>query len=67
VAAGFCFLGGGVATFLLTIALIESSFKIAFNDELTGLPARRTMNEVLLKGAPLYPDHGRRGSFQEGE
>jgi len=45
---------GGVAAFLLTIALIESSFKMAFNDELTGLPARRAMNEFLLKVGRRY-------------
>jgi len=45
---------GGVAAFLLTIALIESSFKMAFNDELTGLPARRAMNEFLLKVGRHY-------------
>ncbi len=45
---------GGVVTFLLTIALIESSFKMAFNDELTGLPARRAMNEFLLKVGRRY-------------
>lgn len=44
----------GVAAFLLTIALIESSFKMAFNDELTGLPARRAMNEFLLKVGRRY-------------
>jgi diguanylate cyclase (GGDEF)-like protein len=45
---------GGVAAFLLAIALIESSFKMAFNDELTGLPARRAMNEYLLKVGRRY-------------
>ena len=44
----------GVAAFLLTIALIESSFKMAFNDELTGLPGRRAMNEFLLKVGRRY-------------
>ncbi len=44
----------GVAAFLLTIALVESSFKMAFNDELTGLPARRAMNEYLLKVGRHY-------------
>jgi diguanylate cyclase (GGDEF)-like protein len=44
----------GVAAFLLMIALIESSFKMAFNDELTGLPARRAMNEFLLKVGRRY-------------
>ncbi len=45
---------GGVAAFILVIALIESSFKMAFNDELTGLPARRAMNEFLLKVGRRY-------------
>lgn len=44
----------GVAVFLLAIAIIESSFKMAFNDELTGLPARRAMNEFLLKVGRRY-------------
>lgn len=45
---------GGVAAFLLTVAIIESSFRMAFNDELTGLPARRAMNEFLLKVGRRY-------------
>ena len=45
---------GGVAAFMLLIAIIESSFKMAFNDELTGLPARRAMNEFLLKVGRRY-------------
>lgn len=45
---------GGLACFLLLIALVESSFKMAFNDELTGLPARRAMNEYLLKMGRRY-------------
>ena len=44
----------GVAAFILAIALIESSFKMSFNDELTGLPARRAMNEFLLKVGRRY-------------
>lgn len=44
----------GVAAFILTVALVESSFKMAFNDELTGLPARRAMNEYLLKMGRRY-------------
>lgn len=47
-------LWGGVAALLLTIAIIENSFKMAFNDELTGLPARRAMNEFLLKVGRRY-------------
>lgn len=45
---------GGVAAFLLTVAVVESSFKMAFSDELTGLPARRAMNEFLLKVGRRY-------------
>jgi diguanylate cyclase (GGDEF)-like protein len=45
---------GGLACFLLVMALIESSFKMAFNDELTGLPARRAMNEYLMKMGRRY-------------
>jgi diguanylate cyclase (GGDEF)-like protein len=45
---------GGVSAFLLVIALIENGFKMAFNDELTGLPARRAMNEFLLKVGRRY-------------
>ena len=45
---------GGVASFMLIIAIIEGSLKMAFNDELTGLPARRAMNEFLLKVGRRY-------------
>jgi len=44
----------GVAAFLLTVAIVESSIKMAFNDELTGLPARRAMNEFLLRIGRRY-------------
>jgi diguanylate cyclase (GGDEF)-like protein len=44
----------GVAAFLLTVAIVESSIKMAFNDELTGLPARRAMNEFLLRTGRRY-------------
>lgn len=44
----------GIAAFLLTIAIIESSFRMAFNDELTGLPGRRAMNEFLLKSGSRF-------------
>ncbi len=47
-------LWGGVAAFLLTVAVVESSFRMAFSDELTGLPARRAMNEFLLKVGRRY-------------
>lgn len=44
----------GVAAFVLAFAVVEGSFKMAFNDELTGLPARRAMNEFLLKVGRRY-------------
>ncbi|PLX74365.1 MAG: GGDEF domain-containing protein [Desulfuromonas sp.] len=44
----------GVAALILVMAIIESSFSMAFNDELTGLPARRAMNEFLLKVGRRY-------------
>ncbi len=47
-------LWGGFAVFLMVTALVESSFSMAFNDELTGLPARRAMNEYLLKVGRRY-------------
>lgn len=47
-------LWGGVAVFILAVVVVESSFKMAFNDELTGLPARRAMNEFLLKVGRRY-------------
>ena len=45
---------GGVAAFVLTIAVVESGFSMAFNDELTGLPGRRALNEFLLKIGKRY-------------
>ncbi|MDH3999375.1 MAG: GGDEF domain-containing protein [Desulfuromonadales bacterium] len=45
---------GGVTLFLMALAVVEGSFSMAFNDELTGLPARRAMNESLLKVGRRY-------------
>lgn len=39
---------------ILLVAVIEASFSMAFNDELTGLPARRAMNEYLMKLGRRY-------------
>jgi diguanylate cyclase (GGDEF)-like protein len=39
---------------ILTAALIESSHSMAFRDELTGLPARRALNEALLQMGRNY-------------
>ena len=38
-----------VAGLILAASVIETSHSLAFQDELTGLPARRAMNEALLK------------------
>ena len=43
-----------VAAGILTASLIESSHNMAFRDELTGLPARRALNEALLQVGPNY-------------
>jgi diguanylate cyclase (GGDEF)-like protein len=39
---------------VLVISLIESSHSMAFRDELTGLPARRALNEALLRLGSRY-------------
>lgn len=42
------------AGLILTISLIESSHRMAYRDELTGLPSRRALNEELLKVGRTY-------------
>lgn len=44
----------GTAALILVVGVVESGFSMAFNDELTGLPARRAMNELLLKVGRCY-------------
>ncbi|MGC8492313.1 MAG: diguanylate cyclase [Syntrophobacteraceae bacterium] len=39
---------------ILTVSVIEASYVMAFHDELTGLPARRSLNELLLKMGNKY-------------
>lgn len=36
-----------VAGLVLVVSMIEASYSLAFNDELTGLPARRAFNQAL--------------------
>lgn len=43
-----------VAALILIIAGLEEAYKMAFRDELTGLPARRALNEDLLKLGARY-------------
>lgn len=42
------------AGLVLVIAVVETSYSMAFRDELTGLPARRALNEALLKLGNRY-------------
>jgi diguanylate cyclase (GGDEF)-like protein len=39
---------------ILIVALVETSYAMAFGDELTGLPARRALNSLLSTVAPPY-------------
>lgn len=45
-AAGVLFASGGMG---LIVALLETSYKMAYHDELTQLPSRRALNEALMK------------------
>ncbi|MCK5878373.1 MAG: GGDEF domain-containing protein [Holophagae bacterium] len=38
---------GLIAVGILVVAILEQSFQLAYNDELTGLPGRRALNEFL--------------------
>lgn len=42
------------AGLILVVAVLEASYLMAFNDELTGLPARRALNEFLLRLGNRY-------------
>jgi diguanylate cyclase (GGDEF)-like protein len=42
------------AGLIMSVAVVESSHGMAFRDELTGLPARRALNEALLKVGSRY-------------
>lgn len=48
---GVYFTAGGLA---LIVALIETSYAMAYLDELTQLPSRRALNEALLKLGDAY-------------
>ena len=43
-----------VITLILAAGVLETSHGMAFRDELTGLPARRALNEALLKVGRRY-------------
>jgi diguanylate cyclase (GGDEF)-like protein len=42
------------AGLLLLVAIVETSYSMAYHDELTGIPARRAFNEALLGLPELY-------------
>jgi diguanylate cyclase (GGDEF)-like protein len=39
----------GMAGLILIVAVIDSVYSMAFRDELTGLPARRALNEAMMR------------------
>src|SRR5713101_6084598 len=49
--AGLYFATGGL---ILIIAVLETSYAMAYHDELTQLPSRRSLNETLLKLGDSY-------------
>lgn len=57
---------------VLVLALVETSHRMAYEDELTGLPARRALNEALLRLGERYAiamvdiDHFKRFNDQHG-
>jgi diguanylate cyclase (GGDEF)-like protein len=44
----------GVAGFILASSIIENSYSLAYQDELTGLSSRRAFNDALLRLKPPY-------------
>ncbi len=42
------------AAFILAVSMVETSYLLAYHDELTTLPSRRAFNEALLRLQPPY-------------
>ncbi len=42
------------ATFILAVSVIETSYLLAYHDELTTLPSRRAFNDALMRLQPPY-------------
>ncbi|MER3423211.1 MAG: GGDEF domain-containing protein, partial [Nitrospiraceae bacterium] len=42
------------AGLVLTLAVLQTSYAMAYHDDLTGLPGRRALNETLLKLSGRY-------------
>jgi len=43
-----------VAVFVLGVSIVETSYRLAYHDELTTLPSRRAFNDALLRLEPPY-------------
>jgi diguanylate cyclase (GGDEF)-like protein len=60
------------AALILVVSLVETSHRMAYGDELTGLPGRRALNEALLKLRGRYAiamvdiDHFKRFNDEHG-
>ena len=44
----------GTAALILAVSMLETSFRLAFRDELTGLPGRRALNEACARLSGRY-------------
>jgi diguanylate cyclase (GGDEF)-like protein len=60
------------ATFILAISIVETSYLLAYHDELTTLPSRRAFNNALMRLQPPYSiamvdiDHFKQFNDQHG-
>jgi diguanylate cyclase (GGDEF)-like protein len=70
--AGFTTFYLATAALILIVAVVEASYHMAYQDSLTGLPARRALNEALLRlgghytVAMLDVDHFKRINDRHG-
>jgi len=70
--AGFSTFYLATAALILIVAVVEASYHMAYQDSLTGLPARRALNEALLRlgghytVAMLDVDHFKRINDRHG-
>jgi diguanylate cyclase (GGDEF)-like protein len=42
------------AAFILAVSIVETSYRLAYHDELTALPSRRAFHDALLRLTPPY-------------
>src|SRR5213082_2281408 len=70
--AGFSSFYLATAALILIVAVVEASYHMAYQDSLTGLPARRALNEALLRIGGQYSvalldvDHFKRINDRQG-